>query len=68
MSSQEAPFTAKELGKAVARILNLQVGDEVEILRDKLNPNRIMVIRHPPEANSHKTAERDTPAIEKTAE
>jgi hypothetical protein len=44
---EQEPFTLKDLGQAVGRILGLQVGDTVEIQRDLLNPNRIMIIRIP---------------------
>ena len=47
MSEEESRLTSKKLGEAIARILHLQVGDEVEILRDKLNGNRVMVVRKP---------------------
>jgi hypothetical protein len=39
-------FNAKSLGKLVARALGLQPGDDVEIARDRLNPNRLLVVRH----------------------
>ena len=53
---EESPFTSKKLGEAIARILQLQSGDEVEVLRDKLNRNRVMVIRKP--ANEESQADR----------
>jgi hypothetical protein len=50
MLPAEERFTAKELGETIARFLNLRVGDEVGFLRDKLDRNRIMVVRHTPTA------------------
>ena len=41
------PFTLGDLGQAVGKLLGLQVGDTVEIKRDRLDPNRIMIIRIP---------------------
>ena len=38
-------FGLRDLGKAVIEILGLRPGDEVEILRDRLNPLRIMLVR-----------------------
>ena len=37
----------KSLGELVARALGLQLGDDVEIARDRLNPNRLLVLRSP---------------------
>ncbi|MGA2785837.1 MAG: hypothetical protein ABSF09_14195 [Candidatus Bathyarchaeia archaeon] len=42
-------FSIKDLGETIAKILGLSVGDNLEVQRDKLNPNRILVIRHPDE-------------------
>jgi hypothetical protein len=39
-------FNVKSLGELVARALGLQPGDDVEVARDRLNPNRLLVVRH----------------------
>jgi hypothetical protein len=46
MTSGES-FSFKDLGETIAKMLGLSVGDNLEVQRDKLNPNRILVIRHP---------------------
>ncbi|MGA2239639.1 MAG: hypothetical protein ABSG74_10550 [Candidatus Bathyarchaeia archaeon] len=38
-------INAKTIGEVVARALGLQPGDDVEIARDRLNPNRLLVVR-----------------------
>lgn len=40
-------FNVRSLGELVARALGLQPGDDVEIARDRLNPNRLLVLRSP---------------------
>jgi hypothetical protein len=40
-------FSTKDLGVAIARILDLREGDTVEIARNKLDRNDVRVIRHP---------------------
>jgi hypothetical protein len=42
-------FSLKDLGEVISKILGLSVGDSLEVQRDKLNSNRILVIRHPDE-------------------
>lgn len=42
-------FSFKDVGETIAKMLGLNVGDNLEIQRDKLNVNRILVIRHPQE-------------------
>ena len=44
---ENEPFTLENLGQAVGKLLGLQVGDTVEIKRDRLDPNRVMIIRIP---------------------
>ena len=39
-------FDIKALGAAIAKALGLTEGDEVEIQKDKLDANRILIIRH----------------------
>lgn len=45
-------FNVKSLGELVVRALGLQPGDNVEIARDRLNPNRLLVLRSPHEAEA----------------
>lgn len=40
-------FGSKELGETIYKCLGLEAGDEIEILRDRLNHNRLMIVRHP---------------------
>ena len=42
----EESFSVKDLGAMIARMLGLQKNETVEIHRDRLDPNRVMVIRH----------------------
>ncbi|MFI5449048.1 MAG: hypothetical protein ACHQ03_04685 [Candidatus Bathyarchaeia archaeon] len=37
----------RKLGQAIAKTLGLAPGDDVELQRDKLNPDRIMILRYP---------------------
>jgi hypothetical protein len=39
-------FDIKALGAAIAKALGLQQNDEVELQRDRLDANRILIIRH----------------------
>ena len=39
-------FTIKDLGETIAKALGLKPGDSIEIARDKLDPNRVLVRRH----------------------
>jgi hypothetical protein len=48
----DSPFDSQALGKIVTELLDLKTGDEVEVLRDKLNPMRIMIVRHPQPHNA----------------
>ena len=43
---QGSSFTIKDLGTAIAKALGLKLGEEVEIQRDRLDPNRVLVRRH----------------------
>jgi hypothetical protein len=38
-------FDARMLGAAVAKALGLKPGDDIVISRDRLDPNRIMIVR-----------------------
>jgi len=47
----DGSFTFKDLGATIAKILGLNSGEDVEIQRDRTDPNRVLVIRRPkPEA------------------
>ncbi len=48
----EEAFSLKVLGAMVAKALGLTIGDNVEIRRDKVDGNRILVIRHPRQEGS----------------
>jgi hypothetical protein len=38
-------FDIKTLGQVVAKALGLKSGENVEIQRDRLNPDRVMILR-----------------------
>jgi hypothetical protein len=40
------------LGQVVVKALGLKPGDAIELQKDRLNPNRILVLRHPKEESS----------------
>jgi hypothetical protein len=40
-------ITAKSLGELIARLLGLAPEEELEVKRDRDDPCRVMVIRHP---------------------
>jgi len=42
----EDSFSFKDLGLAIARVLGLEKGDVVEVQRDKMNADRVVVLRH----------------------
>ncbi len=42
----EESFSIKDLGATIARMLGLTKGETVEIQRDRLDPNRLMITRH----------------------
>jgi len=42
-------YDVKALGEVIAKALGLISGDDIEVQRDLLNPNRILVLRHPQE-------------------
>lgn len=44
-------YGIKDLGEAIAKLLGLRSGDDVEIQRNRLDPNRLMIVRHPQEVN-----------------
>ena len=48
----EGSFSIKELAAAIVRILGAQEGEILEILHDRSDPNRVMVIRHGQEQGS----------------
>jgi hypothetical protein len=43
----EGSFSVKDLGVVIARALGLRKGETVEVQKDKTNPNRVLVLRHP---------------------
>ena len=45
-------FNTKTIGEIVAKALGLRPGDDVEIQRDRLDPNRVLVRRHVSEQGS----------------
>ena len=45
-------FDVKALGETIAKALGLRPGDDVEIQRDHLDPNRVLVRRHASEQGS----------------
>jgi hypothetical protein len=45
-------FSVKDLGEVIAKALGLKPGENIEIQRDRLNPNRVMVLRIPDEQGS----------------
>jgi hypothetical protein len=42
----ESSFSIRDLGETIAKMLGLTKGETVEIQRDRLDPNRLMIIRH----------------------
>jgi hypothetical protein len=48
----EGSFSIKDLSEVIAKALGLRPGDGVEIQRDRLEPNRVLVIRHPQEKSN----------------
>ena len=46
-------FSIRDLGVTIAKILNLQPGEGIEIARDKLDSNRVLVIRIPELTHAH---------------
>lgn len=49
---EQGSFSIKDLGAAIAKALGLAPGDEIEISRDRLDPNRVLVRRHVNEQGS----------------
>ena len=43
--SEEPSFSIKDVGAAIVKALGLKPNDEIEILRDKLDRNRVLVVR-----------------------
>ena len=41
----DEPFSIRDLGETIAKMLGLRPGNTVEIQRDRLNPDRLMIIR-----------------------
>ncbi len=40
-------FTLRDLAATISKLLDLHEGNDIEIQRDKMDPNRLMIIRHP---------------------
>jgi antitoxin component of MazEF toxin-antitoxin module len=40
------------LGETIAKALGLKPGDDLEVSKDRLDPNRLLVIRHPQEESA----------------
>jgi len=40
-------YSLKDLAITLARMLGLEKNDVIEVQRNRLDPNRVMVIRHP---------------------
>lgn len=43
----EGSFSIRDLGATIAKILKFRENETIEIQRDRTNPLRILVIRHP---------------------
>ncbi|MGA3405001.1 MAG: hypothetical protein ABSD49_04645 [Candidatus Bathyarchaeia archaeon] len=55
----EESFSVADLGRTIAKMLGLQKNQTVELKRDRLDRNRIMIIRHPGQ-EEQKTIETDS--------
>jgi DNA-directed RNA polymerase subunit H (RpoH/RPB5) len=42
----EENFSVRDLGIAIAKILGIEKGDVVEVKRDLVNADRVVVLRH----------------------
>jgi hypothetical protein len=42
----DGSFSFRDVGRAVCEMLGLREGETVEILRDRSNPDRLMIVRH----------------------
>jgi hypothetical protein len=49
---EQGSFSIKALGEVIAKALGLKPGDDIEIQRDRLDPNRVLVRRHVNEQGS----------------
>ena len=47
MPNDDGSFSARDLGQTICSLLGLRPGENVEIKRNVLDENRLMVIRHP---------------------
>jgi hypothetical protein len=45
-------FDIETLGQVIAKAIGLKPGENVEIQRDRLNPNRVLVLRVPDQQGS----------------
>ena len=48
----DGSFSVKDLGATIAKMLGLQKNETIEIQRDRLDPNRLMIIKHSQEATT----------------
>lgn len=49
---EQESFSIKTLGEVIAKALGLKQGDSIEIARDRLDPNRVLVRRQVSEQGS----------------
>ena len=42
----ESSFTIRDLAKTIWKMLDISVGDDIELQRDRQDPNRIMLVLH----------------------
>jgi hypothetical protein len=45
-------FDIKALGETIAKALGLKPGDNLELRKDRLDPNRLLLVRHPQEESA----------------
>jgi hypothetical protein len=45
----EDSFSLRDLGETIAKLLDLREGSDVEIQRNRNNPNELKLIKHPQE-------------------
>ena len=43
---EQGSFDVKSLGQIIAKALGARPGDDIEIQKDRLDPNRVLVRRH----------------------
>jgi len=45
----EESFSIRDFGVTIAKMLGLQLGETIELKRNRENPNAVLVLRHPKE-------------------